>query len=551
MPRRRAPCRHRSSPTTPAEPWTTVSAPSSRSPRDLFPDVRRGLLVEWGAWGDRDTAELDPHADGPGPDRLLRDPAVALARRVLPPHHHRVPRRVGPRRSVCARARSRWWATRRRRARTRCAGCLRDNGIPHSFVASRRPGGRVSCCRGRASTRTRPPWCCCTTGACSSTPTNAELAVGLRPAGRRARRRRCSTSSSSVPGRRARGRRVRGPRRACGRWSSSARSIGGQAGSSSLIRNYLGLRPGDLRSRAGPARLPAGLGVRLLLRALAGRGVARRRRATDASWSASSRTARCGPARSSSPQGSPTDASACPTSMPLRVGRRVLRRLRLRRARACAAGGRHVVGGGNSAGQAALHLARYAHEVTLLVRGATLAESMSQYLIDTLAARRRRGPPRTPRSSAGAARPPRPRRRARPRHRRADATEPTRRACSCSSAPNPAPTGCPTTVLRDRWGYVLTGDDVPRRGRSPRLAARRTRRSRWRRRARGVRRGRRPARVGQARRVRRRRGLGRRVVGARAPRPPDGAPLTTGTAGPLSRAGSCPPGRPRRRSRRR
>jgi hypothetical protein len=25
---------------------------------DLFPDARRGLLVEWGAWGDRDTADL-------------------------------------------------------------------------------------------------------------------------------------------------------------------------------------------------------------------------------------------------------------------------------------------------------------------------------------------------------------------------------------------------------------------------------------------------------------------------------------------------------------
>jgi thioredoxin reductase (NADPH) len=40
-----------------------------------------------------------------------------------------------------------------------------------------------------------------------------------------------------------------------------------------------------------------------------------------------------------------------------------------------------VVGGGNSAGQAALHLARYARDVTLLVRGGSLARSMSDYLI--------------------------------------------------------------------------------------------------------------------------------------------------------------------------
>ena len=45
-----------------------------------------------------------------------------------------------------------------------------------------------------------------------------------------------------------------------------------------------------------------------------------------------------------------------------------------------------VVGGGNSAGQAALHLSRYAASVSLVVRGANLADSMSQYLVDELAA---------------------------------------------------------------------------------------------------------------------------------------------------------------------
>jgi hypothetical protein len=40
-----------------------------------------------------------------------------------------------------------------------------------------------------------------------------------------------------------------------------------------------------------------------------------------------------------------------------------------------------VVGAGNSAGQAAVQLARYASHVTLLVRGASLAKSMSDYLI--------------------------------------------------------------------------------------------------------------------------------------------------------------------------
>ncbi|MGH9135060.1 MAG: FAD-dependent oxidoreductase [Ilumatobacteraceae bacterium] len=40
-----------------------------------------------------------------------------------------------------------------------------------------------------------------------------------------------------------------------------------------------------------------------------------------------------------------------------------------------------VVGGGNSAGQAAVHLAKFASRVTILVRGESLAQSMSDYLI--------------------------------------------------------------------------------------------------------------------------------------------------------------------------
>ncbi|MDQ4129759.1 MAG: FAD-dependent oxidoreductase [Actinomycetota bacterium] len=45
-----------------------------------------------------------------------------------------------------------------------------------------------------------------------------------------------------------------------------------------------------------------------------------------------------------------------------------------------------VVGGGNSAGQAAMFLAAFARSVTMLVRGPDLSESMSQYLIDILEA---------------------------------------------------------------------------------------------------------------------------------------------------------------------
>jgi thioredoxin reductase (NADPH) len=44
----------------------------------------------------------------------------------------------------------------------------------------------------------------------------------------------------------------------------------------------------------------------------------------------------------------------------------------------------YVVGGANSAGQAALHFSKYARKVTMLVRGPGLAATMSKYLIDEI-----------------------------------------------------------------------------------------------------------------------------------------------------------------------
>jgi thioredoxin reductase (NADPH) len=42
----------------------------------------------------------------------------------------------------------------------------------------------------------------------------------------------------------------------------------------------------------------------------------------------------------------------------------------------------YVVGGGNSAGQAAMYLSKYASDVYIIIRGADLSQSMSSYLID-------------------------------------------------------------------------------------------------------------------------------------------------------------------------
>jgi thioredoxin reductase (NADPH) len=49
----------------------------------------------------------------------------------------------------------------------------------------------------------------------------------------------------------------------------------------------------------------------------------------------------------------------------------------------------YIVGGANSAGQAAMNFARYARRVVMLVRGDSLASSMSKYLIDEIEASER------------------------------------------------------------------------------------------------------------------------------------------------------------------
>jgi thioredoxin reductase (NADPH) len=58
----------------------------------------------------------------------------------------------------------------------------------------------------------------------------------------------------------------------------------------------------------------------------------------------------------------------------------------LTEARSCAEQHVVVIGAANSAGQAAVHFSGYASRVTMLVRGESLAKSMSAYLIDQIAA---------------------------------------------------------------------------------------------------------------------------------------------------------------------
>jgi thioredoxin reductase (NADPH) len=68
------------------------------------------------------------------------------------------------------------------------------------------------------------------------------------------------------------------------------------------------------------------------------------------------------------------------------TGRGVFYGSALTEAPSCAGQDVYIVGGANSAGQAAMHFARHARRVTLVVRGTSLEASMSHYLIQQIAA---------------------------------------------------------------------------------------------------------------------------------------------------------------------
>jgi thioredoxin reductase (NADPH) len=160
-------------------------------------------------------------------------------------------------------------------------------------------------------------------------------------------------------------------------------AIGGQAGTSSMIRNYLGfprgVSGGELAFRAWEQALIFGIQFVFGQRAT---GLTLRRHERVVTLS----------------DGSEVNARAVIIAAGVeyrRLGIPALERLvgvgvfygaAGVEAPALAGEEVYVVGGANSAGQAALHLARFAARVTLLVRGESLAAGMSDYLITHLQA---------------------------------------------------------------------------------------------------------------------------------------------------------------------
>ncbi|HXP19722.1 MAG TPA: FAD-dependent oxidoreductase [Streptosporangiaceae bacterium] len=159
-------------------------------------------------------------------------------------------------------------------------------------------------------------------------------------------------------------------------------ATGGQAGQSSRIENYLGFPDGvsgaQLTDRA--RRQAARFGAEVLTT----------REVVSLEVNGSARTVRFS-------DGTAIDAHTviiatgvsyrqltAPGLMPL-TGRGVFYGSSLTEAASCKGQDVYIVGGANSAGQAAVYLSRHARSVTLLVRGGSLRQSMSHYLIQQIA----------------------------------------------------------------------------------------------------------------------------------------------------------------------
>jgi thioredoxin reductase (NADPH) len=159
-------------------------------------------------------------------------------------------------------------------------------------------------------------------------------------------------------------------------------ALGGQAGSSSLIRNYLGF-PSGVSGRTLGRRASAQailFGAELVYARAVGLGPAGPDRVVtlvDGSQAVGRAVLVA--------TGAAYRRLDAPGVEEL-LGAGVFYGAAVSEARAMTGSQVFVVGAGNSAGQAALHLAKYAKRVTLLVRGDALGRGMSDYLVKELQA---------------------------------------------------------------------------------------------------------------------------------------------------------------------
>jgi thioredoxin reductase (NADPH) len=343
--------------------------------RGLFPRAQRGLLVEWGAWGDPPTADAVLRAMALGHmDYYVLKPWQSpdeLFHRTIAEFVHEWSRSATSRlREVTLVARSELPRTHELRS------LLSRNGVPYAFHDCDTQQGAELLDEVRHQGETEPV-VLTKDGRVLIDPTNAELAraygmqtglkdkrdydvivVGAGPSGLSA------AVASSAEG--------------MDTLVIEGESIGGQAGSSSLIRNYLGFSRGIT-------------------------GAELAQRAYQQAWVFGSRFVLMRRATALRPEGDHlvvtlSDGAEATAQVVVLATGVTYRRLRvpaleelvgsgvfygasISQAQALAGQKVYIVGGGNSAGQAAMHLSRHCEHVTLVIRSSSLTTSMSAYLI--------------------------------------------------------------------------------------------------------------------------------------------------------------------------
>ena len=341
--------------------------------QELHPGAKRAMLVEWGAWADRDSADAILRAVALGHiDYYMLKPWRSpdeLFHRTVSEFIHEWSRAesLGPRELAVVGER---WSPRASELRS----LLTRNGIPHVFHEhDSTEGARLL--REAGEDVSAGPVVIVRGGRTLVDPSNAELAeaygvstapaseeefdlivVGAGPAGL------ATAVSASSEGLHT--------------LVVERESIGGQAGASARIRNYLGFSRGvsgaDLAQRAYQQAWVFGTEFVHMREVTALRPEGKQRVIALGDVEVAGRAVVLA-------TGVTYRQLEIPALEEL-TGRGVYYGPATAEARGLAGRPVHVIGGGNSAGQAAMQLCRHAERVTLVAREPDLAATMSHYL---------------------------------------------------------------------------------------------------------------------------------------------------------------------------
>lgn len=345
--------------------------------RGLHPHAKRALLVDWGAWGHRPTAEAILEAMALGTiDYYVLKPSRAgdeYFHRTITEFLHEWAREHSGAHELLV------FADPKTPRGHEICDLLRRSGIPFGFHRSDSPAAR-ELLGGNGGEQPSGPILRLHDGSVLVDPTNEEIAaaygvdteppddpdndvviVGAGPAGLSAAVYASSEGLRTLV--------------------LERHAVGGQAGSSSLIRNYLGFSRGvgggELSQRAYQQAWIFGTRFAITREAIAlDIGGSRHGVSCDAGFTGTAGAVVLATGVSYHRLGIP--------ALDELIGAGVFYGASTAEAQGLANERVYVVGGGNSAGQAALHLARSAGRVTVLVRGPSLAADMSQYLRETI-----------------------------------------------------------------------------------------------------------------------------------------------------------------------